>query len=149
MITPRVATGTALRNAMGCILLIRRGRDAINGACQWSVPGGKLDPMETLAFGAAREVLEEVGVEARVQSLGVVTEDAHWGADLHFVTHYHQAVSWTGEPRIMEPHKHDGLEWIHEDDLVEIAEDGARKGFELFPPTRDFILFGGLDRLMK
>ena len=44
----------------GRLLLVRRGHEPGRGL--WSVPGGRLEPGETLAEGCAREVLEETGV---------------------------------------------------------------------------------------
>lgn len=147
MITPRVATGIAVRDDDDRILLIRRGPDAVNGAGQWSLPGGKLDAMETLAEGAGRELTEEVGIVADVRPTGIVTEDMHWGPELHFVTHYHQATAWTGEARIMEPHKHDGLAWIRHERLEAATRQGDPT-LPLFEPTRSFVLAGGLEALV-
>lgn len=44
----------------GRLLLIKRGRGAAVG--QWSVPGGRVEPGETLAEATEREVLEETGL---------------------------------------------------------------------------------------
>ncbi len=44
----------------GRLLLVRRGREPGRGL--WSVPGGRLEPGETVAEGCAREVLEETGL---------------------------------------------------------------------------------------
>lgn len=147
MITPRVATGTVARDDRSRVLLIRRGPDAVNGAGEWSLPGGKLDPMETLEQGAGRELTEEVGIIAVMRSLGIITEDMDWGPDLHFVTHYFQAMRWTGVARIMEPHKHDAIDWFEQDRLIGAAT-GRGAGLVLFPPTRGLILAGGLDALI-
>lgn len=46
------------------ILVIKRGTQPNKGS--WSVPGGRLDFGETIADCAAREVLEETGVTAKV-----------------------------------------------------------------------------------
>ncbi len=43
------------------LLLIRRGHGP--GAGQWSVPGGRVQPGETLAEAVVRELAEEAGVE--------------------------------------------------------------------------------------
>jgi mutator protein MutT len=43
------------------LLLIRRGRGPAQGA--WSVPGGRVEPGETLAEAVVREVAEETGLE--------------------------------------------------------------------------------------
>ncbi len=44
----------------GRLLLVRRGQEPGRGL--WSVPGGRLEPGETVAEGCAREVLEETGL---------------------------------------------------------------------------------------
>ena len=65
----------------GCLLLVRRGRGPAAGS--WSVPGGRVEPGETLAEAVVREVLEETGLE------GVCNDLVGWveriGPDHHFV----------------------------------------------------------------
>jgi mutator protein MutT len=43
------------------ILLVRRGRGAAAG--EWSVPGGRVEPGETMAEAVVRELAEETGLE--------------------------------------------------------------------------------------
>ncbi len=45
------------------LLLVRRGRSPALG--QWSVPGGRVEPGETLAAAVEREVAEETGLVVR------------------------------------------------------------------------------------
>lgn len=47
-----------------CLLLVERVNPP--GAGKWAVPGGTVEPGETLAAAVAREVLEETGLEVSV-----------------------------------------------------------------------------------
>jgi len=148
MIYPRVAICGVARDDSRRILLIRRGPGAINGAGEWSIPGGKLDPGETMAFGAGRELFEETGVEAdEMRDTGVYTEDLEYGNDLHFVTHFFQAMRWRGDARIVEPHKHDGLLWMPERELLARVSD-PDPAYPIFGPTGRFVSVGGLEQLI-
>jgi len=60
---PVVGVGAVVVDS-GSVVLIRRRYEPLAG--HWSLPGGKLELGETLEEGAAREILEETGLEVRV-----------------------------------------------------------------------------------
>jgi len=62
-----LAVGAVIRDAEGRILLVRH-RPERGGYWQgkWICPGGKLEPGETLADGALREIREETHLEVRL-----------------------------------------------------------------------------------
>lgn len=73
------------------VLLIKRGKPPRQG--DWSLPGGRIEPGETQAEAALRELFEETGVTA---ALGpkVLTLPAHFeGTD--YILHDYVA-EWTG-----------------------------------------------------
>jgi ADP-ribose pyrophosphatase YjhB (NUDIX family) len=79
--TPTVAVGLIARDADGRLLLIRRGKPPALGT--WSVPGGRVEPGETLAQAAARELAEETGLTARIGGVAGVVERI--GEGFHYV----------------------------------------------------------------
>ena len=70
--TPVVGVGAIVFDGAGRVLLVRRGKPPDAG--RWSVPGGKLEPSETLVQGVAREVREETGLVVEVGALACVVE---------------------------------------------------------------------------
>lgn len=78
---PIVGVGAIVFDDAGRVLLVERGKPPSLGL--WSVPGGKLEPRETLAQAVAREVLEETGLIVEVGTLACVLE--RMADDYHFV----------------------------------------------------------------
>lgn len=83
-IDPKVAVCVLVERA-GALLMIRRRGDPERG--KWSFPAGFMDADEDPAQAAAREALEETGLEVRVTALldAIPRRDAHEGADLLLV----------------------------------------------------------------
>ena len=79
--TPVAGVGAIVFDAEGRVLLVERGRPPGQGL--WSIPGGRLEPRETLAQAVAREVREETGLIVEVGTLACVVE--RFGDDYHFV----------------------------------------------------------------
>ena len=69
--TPCVCVG-AIAIDDGRLLLIRRGTPP--GLGRWSVPGGRVEPGETIQEAVVRELLEETGVEGVCMGLIGVAE---------------------------------------------------------------------------
>lgn len=77
---PEVCVG-AIAVADDRLLLVRRGRGPAAG--EWSVPGGRVEPGETLAEAVVRELAEETNIEAVCDDLVGWVERI--GEDHHFV----------------------------------------------------------------
>lgn len=97
------------------LLLIRRGHGP--GAGEWSVPGGRVEPGETLAEAVVREVAEETGLEAVCGSLLGYVERIH--DDRHFVIlDFNATVLQGDQPRAGD----DAMEarWVPLGDVAEL-----------------------------
>jgi 8-oxo-dGTP diphosphatase len=68
-----LTTDVVITDQQDRILIMRRGHAPFRGA--WCLPGGKVDPGETVAQAAIREVQEELGVGVVLHGLlGVYSE---------------------------------------------------------------------------
>jgi 8-oxo-dGTP diphosphatase len=100
------------------LLVARRSGVSYADGC-WGLPGGHVEPGETLAVAAAREAEEEVGVgiePADLEPIGMFryVEDGVDGLDVFF-----RAGRWTGEPRPVQDC--DDVAWCRPDTLPEPA----------------------------
>ena len=85
---PIVGVGAVILTAGGGrVVLVKRGHEPAAG--EWSLPGGALELGETLEAGAAREVLEETGLEVEVGPLVEIFDrilvDDEGGVRYHYV----------------------------------------------------------------
>ncbi|MGD7069472.1 NUDIX hydrolase [Acetobacter sp. AAB5] len=113
--SPAVGCGAAILNNAGHILLLRRLKQPEAGC--WGLPGGKVDPFETVPAAVIREVQEETGLNVQLGALLCVVDQIDPAAGTHWVAPVYRVQQYTGQPHICEPHKHNGLEWFALDAL--------------------------------
>ena len=63
-VNPVLAAGAVIVDDDGRVLMVKRGHDPDKG--RWSVPGGHVEPGESIRDAAAREVLEETGLRVEI-----------------------------------------------------------------------------------
>lgn len=85
----------------GHVLLARRANPPDAGL--WGFPGGRLEPGETLAETATRELLEETGVTAEfdraLDVFDMIRRDANGALEFHYVLIAMQGTWRSGEPQ--------------------------------------------------
>ena len=75
------------------ILLIERGTEPSAGC--WSIPGGRVEPGETLAEAVVREVAEETGLNAVAGSLIAIAERISSAHHLLIANHFVEIIGST------------------------------------------------------
>ena len=131
-VPPEVCVGAIAVDA-GRLLLIRRGRGPAAG--EWSVPGGRVNPGETVAEAVVRELQEETNLE------GVCEEFVGWvervGDGYHHVILDFKVTmleandpvagddateaAWIALEEVAELNLVDGLaEFLHENGILEV-----------------------------
>lgn len=111
---PRVGCGAAIV-VEGRILLLRRLIPPEAGC--WGLPGGKIDLFETAAAAMRREVLEELGIVVTEAAWLCFVDQIDRAAGTHWVAPIYRVTAFTGEPRNVEPAKHEGPAWFPLDAL--------------------------------
>ena len=109
---PRIGVGVIVVRA-GRVLLGRRVGS--HGEGQWAPPGGRLEPGESVAECARRELAEETGLRLRSIAPGPWNEhrfdDGPGGTSLHYLTIFAVATVAPGEPALLEPDRCAGWTW--------------------------------------
>lgn len=97
-------------NEKGQLLLQQRNKEPEKG--YWSIPGGKLEWMETFEDAVKREVKEECGVDIKVEKLLGICDHIVKNENQHWVSPSFLCKIIEGEPKIMEPTKHTDMQWF-------------------------------------
>lgn len=128
-----LVVAAALIDQQGRVLLARRpeGRKM---AGLWEFPGGKLEPGETPEAALARELREELGLEADPKDFAPFVFASHAYDTFHLLMPVFLCRRWQGEPQGREGQK---LAWVAPGNLAEYPMPAADR--PLIPMLRDFL----------
>ena len=121
---PRVGCGAAVVRD-GQLLLVQRLTEPEAGC--WGLPGGKVDPFESLHVAVRREIHEELGIVIEDAHLLCLVEMIDRAGDEHWVAPVYRATEFTGEPENREPTKHAAFGWFTLDALPADLTIAARQ----------------------
>ena len=97
------------------ILLLHRKN--VHGAGMWSTPGGHLEFGESPETCAAREAMEETGVEIDNVRFRAITNDVMPQVDRHYITIWMEGRYVQGEPHVQAAYEMDDVGWFPLDAL--------------------------------
>lgn len=107
-IFPRVGCGAVLLKN-NALLLVHRKRDPESD--HWGLPGGKVDPFETVPQAVVREIKEETGVHITHLRLLCLVDHIAPDHSAHWVAPVYLAEKFEGKPSVKEPNALAGVKW--------------------------------------
>lgn len=111
---PRIGVGIIISKGNE-ILLVRRA--SVHGSGSWSTPGGHLDHGETLEECAAREAVEETGVEVTNVRFRAITNDVFPDEGKHYLTVWMEGDYSGGDAVVAAAYEMSEVGWFSRDRL--------------------------------
>ena len=123
--THQVGVAGFVLNAQGQLLVVKEWRDTPSGGREgspnWKLPGGLLDRGESFEEGAAREVLEETGVDSHFHSILAFwhRHGLTWGkSDLYYVAR----MEARSEEIVIQEDEISACRWMDLDEFVQTQD---------------------------
>jgi 8-oxo-dGTP diphosphatase len=113
-----VSAGAMIFNDKGELFLAKRSQNTKNERGHWEAPGGGVEFGEILENAIRREMQEEYGIDIEITEQFpaanhlIPAEKQHWVS-----TTFVARIKDGQEPKIMEPHKCDAIDWFALNDL--------------------------------
>ena len=121
-----------LFNKNGELLLAKRAGER-QGAGQWSLVGGKQKVGETVFEAMARELKEEIGIDAPIEKMSLVNvADCIDSPTIHFVQFGVKVDDWSGEIENKEPDKCSDIKFFPLDQIPENLFYATKTNIDLF-----------------
>jgi len=114
-----VGCGALIVNDKNETLLLKRTSKTRNEAGFWSKPGGGVEFGEKVEESLKRECKEELGVVIGEIKFLSFTDSIMKADNQHWVSLNYCAKIINGEPKNMEPEKHEEIKWFNLDNLPE------------------------------
>lgn len=131
----KVGVGIIIENERGEILV---GKRQGSHAPYYSIPGGSLEPGETFEQAAVRECQEETGLQISNPIVINITNNLQTFEEfgIHFVSVNLYTTDFNGSPKVMEPEKCKGWEWVNPNQLPQPHFEASEKAIACFQQSK-------------
>ena len=123
--------GAITHDDAGRLLVVRRGQEPAKGT--WSIPGGRVEPGESWAQAAIRELHEETGLHGEITGFAGLIERAAPDGATYVIADYRLRAA--GEPRAADDA--DDAQWVDRQELSSLTTSPglveALRGWDALP----------------
>jgi 8-oxo-dGTP diphosphatase len=127
-----IGCGALIINNKNETLLMKRGPMSKNEIGFWSKPGGSVEFGEKVENAIKREIKEELDIEIELIKFLDYTDHIIKSENQHWIAFNYLAKIIKGEPKIMEPDKHDEIKWFSLDDLPDNITQTTKEPIEKY-----------------
>lgn len=131
-----VGCGAIIINDNNEILLVKRSKDSRTEPGMWSRPGGQVEFNESASEAVEREIKEETNLIVKVIRSLEFTDNFSDDNATHWIALGFLAKHISGEPKNIEPYKHDDVKWFAFNDLPENLTNYTKNSIDVYLNTK-------------
>ena len=132
-----IGCGAIIINDNNEILLVKRSENSRTEPNTWSRPGGEVNFGETVEQAVEREVEEETGIKVKVLRFLEITQIIDKENNKHWIALGFLAKHIEGEPKNLEPEKHDDIKWFPLNQLPENINSYTKNAVDVFLKSKN------------